>query len=224
MTKYKLSPSSLNLLENCPKCFWLYVVKKIRRPSMGFPTLPSGIDKIMKVHFDKHRKQKTIPPELEELDGIKLFDDIEQLNIWRNNFKGIQFLDEESDILLRGAVDDMLVKDKKLIVLDYKTRGYPLKEDTHHHYQDQVNLYNFLLRKNGYETEDYAYLLFLISKEINDNGDFVFDTHLVKMDINLEHAEELFKKAIQVLRGEMPESSETCKFCEWAGKKKRCDQ
>jgi ATP-dependent exoDNAse (exonuclease V) beta subunit len=54
------------------------------------------------------------------------------LKVWRSNFKGISFEDKEGNIL-RGAVDNILVKGKKLIVLDYKTRGFPLKEYTAEH-------------------------------------------------------------------------------------------
>jgi len=37
----------------CPRCFWLQIVKNIKRPAGIFPSLPSGMDKILKVHFDK---------------------------------------------------------------------------------------------------------------------------------------------------------------------------
>jgi hypothetical protein len=36
----------------------------------------------------------------------------------------------------------------------------PLKKDTPELYQDQLNLYTYLLHKNGYETGSYAYILF----------------------------------------------------------------
>jgi len=71
------------------------------------------------------------------------------------------------------------------------------------------------LRKNGHDTEDYSYLLFFIPKEINDNGDFIFDTELVRMEVDVEHAERLFKKAVAVLEAGMPEPSDNCKFCKW---------
>lgn len=38
---YKLSPSSLNLLEDCPRCFWLKMVKKIKRPMGPMSSIPS---------------------------------------------------------------------------------------------------------------------------------------------------------------------------------------
>ncbi len=214
----RLSPSSLNLLGECPRCFWLRIVKKVKRPAGVFPSLPSGMDLIVKKHFDKCRARGEMPPELKRT-GIEaeLFPDLHLLKKWREPFKGIVYKDEESGVMLRGAVDDVLQRNGKLIVLDFKTRGYALKEDTAQHYQDQLNIYNFLLRKNGYETEDCAYLLFFVPEEINLRGDVVFDTNLVRMDVNVGHAEELFEKAINILKGNLPECSEECGYCKWVG-------
>jgi hypothetical protein len=210
----KLSPSSLNLLKDCPRCFWLQVNKGIKRPNGAFPSLPSGMDSILKNHFDSFRDRGMLPPELQNLEGIKLFDDIELLETWRNNRKGIQWTDEEGNIL-KGAVDNILQKGKKLIVLDYKTRGFPLKEDTHEHYQDQLDIYNFLLRKNGFKTEDYAYLLFYHPKEVEDDGDVVFHKDLKKVDISIENAEKIFMEAIEILKDGMPDRGSECEFCRW---------
>lgn len=212
---YKFSPSSLSLLKECPKCFWLQFNKDIKRPSGIFPSLPSGMDRVLKEHFDSFIKKGELPPELKDCnDDCKLFDDEELLKIWRSNFKGIQWADDEGNIL-KGAVDNILQKGKKLIVLDYKTRGFPLKEDTAGHYQDQLDIYNFLLRKNGYETEDYAYLLFYHPNKVNANGDVVFNTDLVKMEISIKNAERIFKEAVETLEGEMPNCAEECEFCKW---------
>ena len=212
--QYKLSPSSLSLLKECFRCFWLQFNKKIKRPSGAFPSLPSGMDTILKAHFDSYRDKGMLPPELKELNGVKLFADMGLLETWRNNLSGVQWSDDEGN-LFRGAVDDMLQKGNKLIVLDFKTRGFPLKEDTHEHYQNQLDIYNFLLRKNGYETEDYAYLLFYYPNKINDNGDVLFHNKLLKMKISIKNAERIFKEAIDILNGEMPESNDGCGFCEW---------
>ena len=211
---YKFSPSSLSLLKDCPRCFWLKFNKNIKRPDTIFPSLPSGMDKILKVHFDYFMKKGELPPELSELKGYKLFDDEELLKIWRSNFKGIQWTDKKGN-LFRGAVDNILVKGKKLVVLDYKTRGYPLKEDTHTHYLDQMDIYNFLLRKNGYETEEYTYLIFYHPHKVEENGHVCFNTDIIKIKVNIENAENIFKKALKVIEGEMPGSSEECGFCKW---------
>jgi len=212
---YKFSPSSLSLLKACPRCFWLQFNKGIKRPAGIFPSLPSGMDKILKIHFDSFIEKGELPPELKELNGeVKLFNDAELLAVWRSNWKGIQWKDTE-DNLLRGAVDNILQKGDKLIVLDYKTRGYPLKDDTANYYQDQMNFYNFLLRKNNYKTEDYAYLLFYHPDKVNEKGNVVFNTDLVKMNISVENAEKIFTNALKVLKGNMPAPAEGCEYCNW---------
>tara|TARA_Y100000310_G_C20657854_1_gene802971 strand:- start:358 stop:1014 length:657 start_codon:yes stop_codon:yes gene_type:complete len=211
---YKFSPSSLSLLKDCPRCFWLKFNKDIKRPDTIFPSLPNGMDKILKEHFDTFMKKCELPPELSKLKGYKLFDDEELLKIWRSNFKGIQWTDKKGN-LFRGAVDNILKKGKKLVVLDYKTRGYPLKEDSHKYYLDQMDIYNFLLRKNGYETEEYTYLLFYHPNKVQETGEVVFNTDLVKIKVNIKNAENIFINALKVLEGEIPECFEECGFCKW---------
>jgi len=220
---YKLSPSSLNLMLECPRCFWLQLVKKEKRPDTPFPSLPSGMDKVLKEHFDRFMEKEELPPELREKectnDGCKLFNDKEKLKIWRSNFKGIEIIDKNSNILLHGAIDNILKKGKKLIVLDYKTRGFPVKEDTPEHYINQMDLYNFLFRENGYETEDYTYLLFYHPNRVNGTGEVVFNTDLIKIKTDPKRGEKVFKQAIKILQGNVPKASKECGFCKLRGNK-----
>lgn len=201
-------------MKECPRCFWLDKHGVWKRPAGVFPSLPSGMDKILKEHFNKFMDKGELPPELcnnGHCENMKLFDDHALLAIWRSNFKGIVYEDEDGNIL-KGAVDNILMKGKKLIVLDYKTRGYALKEDTAPHYQNQLDIYNFLLRKAGYETEDYAFLLFYMPKEVLEDGKVVFNTQLVKMNIDVKNAEKIWLSAIKLLNGKCPK--ETCGWCE----------
>ncbi len=208
---YTFSPSTLSLLKDCPRCFWLQFNKGIKRPEAIFPSLPSGMDKVLKEHFDRFCKKGILPPELQGLNEVKLFDE-EILNVWRNNRKGIQWKDLEGNVL-RGAVDNILVKGKKLIVLDFKTRGYPVKEDTHAHYQDQLDIYNFLLRKDGFETEEYAYLLFYHPVEVLENGDIRFHHDLIKINVDVGNAERIFNDALALLKQEFPPEAKECGWC-----------
>ncbi|MEK6916710.1 MAG: PD-(D/E)XK nuclease family protein, partial [Nanoarchaeota archaeon] len=177
------------------------------------PSLPSGMDRILKDHFDFYTKKNELPPELKEMkkfEDVKLFPDLELLNVWRSNFKGIKY--DTGRVLLKGAIDALLVKGKKLIVLDYKTRGYPIKEDTHVYYIEQQALYNYILRRLGYETEDYSYLLFYHPDKIVDNV-FIFHKDLVKIDTNEKIVEDLLNKALDLLDGPMPEGN--CEYCNY---------
>ncbi len=211
---FKLSPSALNLMKDCPRCFWLTQHKVWKRPAGIFPSLPSGMDRILKIHFNKFRDKGQLPPELcenGECKDMKLFDDKEKLKIWQSNFKGISWEDKQGNEL-HGAVDNILVKGEKLIVLDYKTRGYALKDDTAEHYRLQQNIYNFLLKKNGYETEDYFFLLFYVPSEVTETGEVIFDITLVKMKVDIESAEKVWEDALELLEKECP--SKCCEWCE----------
>ena len=155
-----------------------------------------------------------LPPELcrdSQCDNFKLFDDKKLLAEWRNSRKGLWFEDSDGNIL-HGGIDNLLVYklNNKLIVLDYKTRGSPLKDNTHEHYQNQLNIYSWLLEKLGYKVENFAYLLFYYPKEVLETGEVVFDTVLKKMAVSSEDAEKLWKKALELLNSECPE-----KGCEW---------
>lgn len=203
-------------MNECPRCFWLNKHKVWTRPSTPFPQLPNGMDRVIKSHFDKFRDKGELPPEIKDhshTKGLKLFGDKELLALWRNNRKGIQWEDKDGNILT-GAVDNILTKDKKLIVLDYKTKGSPLKDEKEagDGYQNQLDFYNFLLRKNGYETEEYAFLLFYYPKEVLETGEVIFDSVLARREIDVKNAEKIFDKAIKLLNGECPEK--TCEWCE----------
>jgi CRISPR/Cas system-associated exonuclease Cas4 (RecB family) len=204
-------------MQECPRCFWLEKHKVWKRPAGIFPSLPGGMDKILKEHFDRFREQGKMPPELcekGECSGMKLFPQEAKLKIWQNNRKGVSFTDKKGNEL-HGAVDNVLVKGKKLIVLDYKTRGYALKEDTHEHYQLQLDVYNYLLSKNDWDTEDYGFLLFYIPKEVTATGEVLFDTELVKMKTNTKHAEKVWKEALKLLNGPCPPPSKDGGKCVW---------
>lgn len=76
-------------MQECPRCFWLTQHKVWKRPNRIFPSLPSGMDNILKTHFDKLMKRGLLSPELcnnGECKNLKLFDDDEKLKIWRSRF------------------------------------------------------------------------------------------------------------------------------------------
>jgi len=55
--RVSLSASTLKLYLECPRCFWLQLNKKIVRPRGPFPSLSSGMDRILKNYFDTYRQQ-----------------------------------------------------------------------------------------------------------------------------------------------------------------------
>ncbi len=188
--------------------------RKIRRPSGAFPSLPSGMDRILKEHFDSHRKDDTPPEELKGVEG-RLFQDVDKLNEWRDTFKGLRFKDE-TGMTLMGAIDDLFVtKDGKYAPLDFKTRGSPRKENTHEYSQHQMDLYSFLLEKNGMQPAKFAILIFYHPMGVNEKHDVVFDPDPFKIPVSPARGERIFRDAVKCLLGDMPESGEGCEFCRW---------
>ncbi len=210
-----LSPSSLNLFLECPKCFWLAQNKGIHRPSGAFPSLPGGIDSILKEYFDKFREKGVLPPEIKGKVIGKLLDDKSLIAKWRANRVGIRFYDEKLDAELMGALDECLVEDDYYIPVDYKTRGWLAKEDSHSYYQNQLNVYTLLLERNGYKHKNFAYILFYSPKEVIGDGKILFNVEPRRVVVYPRHAYAVFEKAVKVLRGPQPESHSTCDFCAW---------
>src|SRR3989338_10600063 len=89
----KISRANLQLMKECPRCFWLYKHKDIRRPQ-GYPyTLSIAVDQLLKHEFDEYRERGKMHPVLVGYDGLaeaRLFSNQEQLQKSRNNFDGLK--------------------------------------------------------------------------------------------------------------------------------------
>lgn len=170
------------------------------------------MDRILKTHFNNFRSKNVLPPELcyhNHCQNMNLFEDKVLLEIWQNARKGLRWEDDAGNVLC-GAVDEVLTYGHNLIVVDLKSRGFSLKPETADSYQDQLNIYNFLLRKNGFNTENFAFLLFYVPQSVEESGKVIFSTTLVKRNISIKDAEQIFEKAVKLLNGKCPK-----KGCDW---------
>src|SRR3989344_4087539 len=152
---FKISRSKIDLFIECPRCFYLDRVLGIGRPP-GFPfTLNSAVDKLLKREFDIHRANGTKHP-LQKRYGIDAMPAVhEELDIWRENFKGIQFHHEPTNLLVTGAIDDLWLNSKKeYIIVDYKATAkaetaVALDKGWHHGYKSQMEIYSGFLSKKA---------------------------------------------------------------------------
>jgi len=211
----KLSPSKLNLFLECPLCFWLEN-QGIHRPSGAFPSLPGGMDRKIKDYFDKYRAKGLLPPELGGKVRGKLFNNFQVLNEWRDNKRGLRWIDENGDILM-GAIDDCLVDGENFIIIDFKTYGgSEIADEKIEYYQNQLNVYALLLEKNGFKHPGFAYLIFFLPQEVREHGVVKFDIIVKKVSVHPGDALKVFKNAIRVLRGKRPQKHSECEYCAWA--------
>src|SRR3989344_4937183 len=211
METYKLSPSTLNLYAECQPCFWEHMHGN-KRPAGKFSSLPSGMDKIFKQRFDAYRKRGEVPPELSSLENISLFSNGKLLREWQDQWKGIRWANGNGHVL-KGALDEVLQSAAgELIVLDYKTRGFPLKE-TPTYYTLQLECYTLLLKKKGFPVTDHAYLLFYYPDAFTEQGEVKFHHRLLTMPVSVENAARTFASALEVMSKEKPKLNQDCEFC-----------
>lgn len=114
MPAYKLSPSMLTFFwDECPRCFYLQVVRGINRPSMAFPKVFSRIDSLMKNLF-AGQPTSVISPDL--APGR-----VAMQGKWVNSAP-IEFPDVEASCYIKGAFDSVLAfDDGSYAVVDFKT-------------------------------------------------------------------------------------------------------
>lgn len=212
---FRLSPSTVSLFLDCPRCFWRALNQQVHRPRGIFPSLPGGMDLVIKDYFDGYRARGEMPPEVKGKVRGTLFPDREVLERWRNWRLGLRYEDRESGGVLSGALDDCLVEKDKYIPLDYKTRGGDLRGGEEKYYQHQLDIYSLMLQENGFPAAGAAYLLYYIPKKVAEGGQVRFDVipHEVKTDT--ERARETLREAIACLKEPMPARHSECEYCSW---------
>lgn len=220
----QLSPSTLSLFKECPRCFWLQLKAGVHRPQGIFPSLPGGMDGVIKTYFDQFRGTKEgLPPELRgKVDG-KLLDDQALLNGWRVRTGGLRYFDKKLNTKLMGLLDDCLVDspstssgNKFYIPLDYKTRGYAPKDDSSQFYQHQLDIYEWLLQENGYKTGGVGFLVYYHPIAVRQDGIVQFEVTPKRMETSPANARTLFEEAAKLLQGDKaPKAHSACTFCSW---------
>ncbi|HKZ34948.1 MAG TPA: PD-(D/E)XK nuclease family protein [Patescibacteria group bacterium] len=213
MKPIRLSASTLSLFEECPRCFWVHMNHRKKRPSGPFPSLPSGMDAAIKSYVDRFRG--SLPPELVgKIQGV-FYDDVEQIKKWRNWRTGLTIIYPERNAQLTGALDDLIVDNGAYIPLDFKTRGFAVKEGTSEFFQTQLNLYDLLLEANGFHTPGFGYLLYYIPHLVREHGIVEFQVEVHRVETQRDQARALFDNALEVLRGSLPSKHKDCLFCVW---------
>lgn len=226
MAKIRLSPTgSLSIFLNCPRCFWLQMNKKVKRPRGIFPSLPSGMDRVIKKYFDGFRLKNELPPEIQGKVEGRLFSDLNLLEKWRSwRATNLRYEDNSLNVSLSGALDDCLVSDGYFIPLDYKTKGAEIKGDPAKYYQTQLDCYCLILEASGYKTKGLAYLVYYYPKEVSTGGRVIFEVSPFKINTNPDNAKKLVEDAAKLLEGPLPKSSWNCEYCCWLEARRKTQQ
>jgi len=225
---FKLSRSKLESFLRCARCFYLDRRLGVGHPP-GYPfSLNIAVDTLLKKEFDKCRAEQM--PHLfcieNGLDVIPFKDDL--IDSWRDSLHGgIQYEVPNTNLMLYGGVDDIWVDSKtnELIIVDYKETSKigaisldSLNDEQRASYKRQVEIYQWLLRKNGFSVSNTAFFVYCNALTCLDsfNKYLKFDISLLAENGDDSWVESAIMNAYYCLQSiEIPQSAEKCSYCQY---------
>lgn len=221
---FRLSRSKIDLFINCPRCFYFDRKLGVAQPP-GYPfSLNSAVDKLLKKEFDIHRANGTPHPLMKTygIDAIPLAH--EKINEWRDSLRaGITFNIEGTNVIVTGGVDDVWVSPSgEYIIVDYKATSkeeeVSLDADWQIGYKRQMEIYQWLFRKNGFTVSSTGYFVYCngnTDKEAFD-GKLEFDIKIIPYVGDDSWVEKTIHNAIECLKEDkLPNPGPDCDYCKY---------
>lgn len=215
----------------CPRCFWLDARLRIKRPDGPPFQINKAIDELLKKEFDSYRLKGEAHPIMTRFGVAAIPYAHDDLNKWRTNFTGVAALHEPTNLYIFGAVDDLWVNDAgELIVVDYKATAkqsdITLDADWQIAYKRQMEIYQWLLRRNGFAVNNTGYFVYANGRLDMDgfNDRVEFKTVIIPYTGNDAWVNKTLLKMKACLEGDMPAVGTAamggeCDFCNYARKR-----
>ena len=218
---FKLSRSKLDLFVTCPRCFYIDRRLGVGTPP-GFPfNINTAIDHLLKKEFDEYREAGEPHPLMRDagIDAVPCAH--EKLDVWRENFKGVQVQHEATNLSIAGAIDDLWVTPSgQHIVVDYKATSkdsvVSLDAPWQDQYKRQMEIYQWLLRGNGLEVSNTGYFVYCNGRrsEPRFNQRVEFDISVIPYDGNDSWVDSCITDAHACLVSEdIPTATWNCDYC-----------
>jgi len=222
----RLSRSTIERYISCPRCCVLEKKYEIKPPALPF-TLNIAVDNLFKNEFDFYRK-KQIPHPLfiqNNIDAIPFLH--KNIDIWRSNFKGLKYISKKYEYEFVGAIDDVCQKrNGELVVIDIKAtsrNNFDWNETFQKYeypkaYKRQLEMYQWLFKKNGFKVANEAYIIYFNGKKNEKffNNKLEFDSHLIKLNCSTDWVENKIIETVQLLKSSsFPNPSFNCQQCNY---------
>lgn len=219
---WKLSRSKIDLFTACPRCF--YIDNKLGTKRVpGFPfSINSAVDYLLKLEFDAFRgRSEQHPLQKEYGTDARPMSHVE-LNEWRRKFGGITYLHEPTGLLVTGEIDDLWINGKdEYIVVDYKATAKDeavkaLDKEWQNGYKRQMEVYQWLLRRNGLQVSNVGYFVYCTGKMDRQAFDkrIEFDVNLIEHIGDDSWVEKTLFEIKKCLDGDViPVSGNPCDWC-----------
>ena len=220
---FNLSRSKVDDFVKCPRCFYIDRVHGIGHPPSLPLNLNKAVDLLLKKEFDHYRQLRQPHPLMaREIPGLVPMEHPD-LETWRANFQGIRAA--YGGLTFSGAVDDIWTDEAgRLVIVDYKSTASmdpvtALNDTYHNGYKRQIEFYQWLFRKNGFQVNDLACFVYCTGDMNAERFDGMirFDSHLIRHTGNTDWVEPLLDRIITCLNGgQTPEPSPECNHCKYS--------
>jgi len=221
---FKLSRSKIDLFLNCAKCFYLDNRLGVKQPP-GYPfNLNSAVDFLLKKEFDIHRVENTAHPLMKAygIDAVPF--QHEKMDEWRDALRGgIVYEHPETGLRVSGGVDDVWQNPQgELMIVDYKATAkdgeVSLDAEWQIAYKRQMEVYQWLFRKNGFKVSDTGYFVYCNGKRDAKafDGKLEFDVKVIPYVGNTDWVDQTIIDAHKCLMGDqVPQEDPDCDHCRY---------
>lgn len=219
---FKLSRSKVDNFVSCKRCFYIDRRLGVGHPP-GFPfNINSAVDELLKKEFDQYREAGKPHPYMDTVKRNLIPYKHDQLDEWRENFKGVQYLHEETNLIFTGAVDDLWLDTDtdEVVVVDYKATSknseVTIDAEWQQGYRRQMDFYQWLLRKNELHVSDVGYFVYCNGDKSQPafNNKVHFDVSVLEYKGDGSWIEDTIKQIKKLLdQDSIPDYSESCSYC-----------
>lgn len=195
---WELSRGWIEKAVTCEGCFWLQKAANVKQPDTPPYNINSNTDILLKKDHDQYRGVGPSPIMVSSgLKHLRPFDH-PHLGKWTDSLHFGSSLDhfntvhEDTNILFGGGLDDVFenIETGELHIVDYKSTSQdggnkkvpdpldesfllppkdPKKRDFKASYRRQAEMYQWIMRRKGFQVSDVAYFLYVdgISRDMN---------------------------------------------------------
>lgn len=200
----KLSSSTLNLVEECERCFW-YQTKGVPRPGRVYPSVLNAMDRLIKL--DTARRVKR---------GERLS--------WAGpagtivTGAGGKLTLEVGEMRLTGMLDELVKTPGGYKLIDYKSAAKPYdREKAAYWYTLQLSAYALLCEANGYSPVIATSLVFYTPKLLSASQ-ATFDITEVPVPVDTDRVWKVLKRAEEISKMSVPPET-SCEYCRYTEKR-----
>ena len=219
---FKLSRSKVDNYVSCKRCFYIDRRLGVGHPP-GFPfNINSAVDELLKKEFDQYREAGKPHPYMETVDRNLIPYKDDRLDEWRENFKGVQYHHEETNLIFTGAVDDLWfdTDTNEVVVVDYKATAknseVTIDADWQQGYRRQMDFYQWLLRKNGLKVSNMGYFVYCNGDKQKSSFDQKVHFHVSVLEYKGDEnwIEDTILEIKKLLDQDgIPNYSDDCNYC-----------